>query len=179
MNDPACYTGEKQGKGPMPDRIRVVVLLLFGIPVFPCFAALVQRPTVGAQETVRVAEAGLHFQARIDTGAHYCSIHAQHIRVYHDGKSRKKWVAFTVANGRGGTRRIRRPLLRRIRIRSAEGSSRRCLVRLTLCWKQHCYQVACTLKNRRRMRYKLLVGRNWLKKGRFLVDVSRPFKAHP
>ena len=52
------------------------------------------KQVVGATETIDVAEAGLSYKARIDTGAETSSIHAVDIRVDGPGNAKGSPISF-------------------------------------------------------------------------------------
>ena len=136
-----------------------------------CFAAACATPPtgptrIGAVETVRVVEADLAFRARIDTGAAASSIHATGIRV--DGRR----VHFTLENARGERRDLSAALADVARVRSVKGTEERPRVTLELELGGVAKRLRVSLRDRSRMTYKLLVGRDFLA-GDFVVDVDR------
>ena len=88
--------------------------------------------------------------ARIDTGATKCSIDT----------SLAKELDFG-------------PILRRKVIKSAIGSSKRGVVRFKINIKGEEISGSATLADRSHMRYRVLIGQNILKKGKFLIDPCR------
>ena len=136
-----------------------------------CFAAACATPPasptlIGAVETVRVVEADLAFRARIDTGAAASSIHATGIRV--EGAR----VHFTLENASGERRDLSAALADVARVRSVKGTEVRPRVALELELGGVAKRVRVSLRDRSRMDYKLLVGRDFLA-GDFVVDVDR------
>ncbi|QQL45969.1 ATP-dependent zinc protease family protein [Sulfuriroseicoccus oceanibius] len=127
---------------------------------------------VGEVEPVGIVEAGTHFEARIDTGAETCSIHAENIEAFErDGK---KWVRFQLINPT--TKEpilLERPQVRRVKIKHQEGEfERRMVVKLRAAFGEEIRPTEFTLTDRSLYQYPLLVGRNLLH-GTAIVDVSR------
>lgn len=121
---------------------------------------------IGAVETLRVAEAGLTFRARIDTGAAASSIHALGIRL--EGTR----AHFTLENGAGERRALSAEVMDLAQVRSVKGSELRPRVALHLSLGSVEKRVLVSLRDRSAMDYKLLVGRDFLA-GDFVVDVAR------
>ncbi len=121
---------------------------------------------IGAVEMIRVVEADLAFRARIDTGAAASSIHATGIRV--EGAR----VHFTLENARGERRDLSAALADVARVRSVRGTEERPRVTLELELGGVAKRLRVSLRDRSRMTYKLLVGRDFLA-GDFVVDVDR------
>ena len=143
----------------------------YSATVLLCLAASCATPPasptlIGAIETVQVVEADLAFRARIDTGAAASSIHATAIRV--DGAR----VYFTLENARGERRDLSAALADVAHVRSVKGTEVRPRVTLELELGGVAKRVRVSLRDRSRMDYKLLVGRDFLA-GDFLVDVDR------
>jgi hypothetical protein len=127
---------------------------------------------VGATEIVEVGPAKLRIKARVDTGAQTSSIHAENIDIDLQGDPRGKPIAFDLVNKQGASQRISTRVTKQILVKTSEGSETRYAVPLTLTWQQHSKTVLVTLNNRAHLRYRLLLGRNWLR-GDYLVDVGR------
>lgn len=128
--------------------------------------------TIGEIEYVGIIEAGTHFEARIDTGAETCSIHAENIEAFErDGK---KWVRFHLINP--STKQpilLERPLTRKVRIKHHElGLERRFVIKLRTALGAEVRNTEFTLLDRSIYDFPLLVGRNLLHETA-VVDVSR------
>lgn len=131
-----------------------------------CAAATRGPQVIGAVERVRVIEADLGFRARIDTGAEASSIHASEVRL--EGTR----VHFTVENAGGERRALSAEVVDLAHVRSAGGTEVRPRVALHLALAGVEKRVLVSLRDRSRMRYRLLVGRDFLADD-FLVDVGR------
>lgn len=130
---------------------------------------------LGATETVIEDRSGLPFQARIDTGAHTCSIHYDELLI--EGESDKpqenvgKPVRFLLKNNRGESKWIETSIADYTQVRTSERASGRYKVRLTLSCRNVQKEVLVTLNNREHMSYPLLLGRNFLRDD-FVVAVE-------
>ena len=129
------------------------------------------KQVIGAVETIRVEPSGIELRARVDTGAQTTSIHAEDIEIDGDGDARGKPIRFRVVNRLGQSAWVETQVAREITVRTSEGSERRYAVPLTLGWRQSSKPVLVTLNDRAQMRYRLLLGRNWLR-GDYIVDVE-------
>lgn len=121
---------------------------------------------VGAVEPVRIVEADLVFRARIDTGAGSSSLDAREIAV-EDGR-----VRFVLEDEAGQRRMLSAPLADHALVRGALGSDQRPRIALQLELGGVRKRVLVSLRDRSRMQYKMLVGRDFLA-GDFVVDVAR------
>jgi len=138
----------------------------------PLQAAETNKQIVGAVEQVTIVEAGITFDARIDTGATSCSIDAGDISIIAPSPNGVQRIAFVVSNRPGEQRLILTIVDSQVRIHNADGSSMRYKVPLTVRWHGHEKTVLFTLKSRKKMTYRVLLGRNWLH-GDYIVDVNR------
>ena len=148
--------------------------LLALIPALLCAAnAAAESPKliIGATEIIEVEPSKLRIKARVDTGAQTTSIHAEDIEIDSGGDARGKPIAFRIVNQQGQSQRVETHVAKQIVVRTSEGSERRYAVPLTLTLRQHSKTVLVTLNDRSQMRYRLLLGRNWLR-GDYIVDVE-------
>jgi len=129
------------------------------------------KQIIGATEIIEVEPAKLRIKARVDTGAQTTSIHAENIEIDLHGDPRGKPIAFDLVNKRGEVQRINAHVARQILVKTSEGSETRYAVPLTLTWQQTSKTLLVTLNDRAHLRYRLLLGRNWLR-GDYLVDVE-------
>ena len=138
--------------------------------------AAAEKRIVGATELVTVQEAGLPFLGRMDTGAATTSIHAVDIKVAGELPAGADCigqpVTFTVRNEQGETCRLTARVAKTETIRTSEGRAERLFVYLTVDWQGDAKRVLVNLNDRSEMKYRLLLGRNWLESD-FLVDVAR------
>jgi hypothetical protein len=141
-----------------------------------CRPASPAKHTIGATANVVEKTWGVVIPARVDTGAHTCSLDAERVEVtdevadrrqnigkkirflMRDGDERRDWIESTIADC--------------ATIMTADDKeSLRYEVRLTLEYGGVAKAVLVTLNDRADLDYPLLIGRNFLY-GDFVVDVS-------
>lgn len=130
---------------------------------------------VGEVEKFYLAEPGLVYTARIDSGAETSSIDARNItRFERDGSN---WVRFEVpVPGTDELVTMEKEVSRRVRIiqSSAEDSERRVVVELQFAIGDHKQVAEFTLADRSNLTYEVLIGRNVLR-DMMLIDVGKEF----
>jgi hypothetical protein len=139
-------------------------------------------PVIGWAESVRLPEVGIERTARIDTGADLASLDATIVRIVKgDGPGRPDRVVFTIADGQGGTRTLETAIVDWVAIKNkgAPGSTRRPVVAMTLCLAGRTISGGMSLADRSGFDYPILVGRDILRRGGFLVDSQRRLMHHP
>ena len=148
-----------------------IILVLIPLSVSARAHDIRQKKVVGATEVIRIGEGNLDFKARVDTGAQTCSVHAVDIEVDQSGDPKGKPISFRVVNKDGQSAKVATRVDSVVTVRTAEGSERRYKVPLTFVWNESRKTVLVTLNDRQRMTYRVLLGRNWLRRD-FLVDVD-------
>lgn len=130
---------------------------------------------VGEAEPIYIADPGLIYTARIDSGATTSSLHALNIqRFERDGQP---WVRFDVSvPGREETLTLEHEISRRARIiqSNTEDPERRIVIELPFVLGNHRGTAEFTLSDRSHLTYPVLVGRNILRDV-MLVDVGQEF----
>ncbi|WP_345841033.1 RimK/LysX family protein [Shewanella algae] len=135
-----------------------------------------EKTVIGQTEIMTVAEAGLSFEARIDTGAANTSMHAMDLKVI-GGSAKKmqdnvgKMLSFTTENERGEKKQLKAKIVKTSTVSNSQGRETRYMVELNVAFGDHKRKVKVNLRDRSHMDYKLLIGRNWLSDD-FLVDVA-------
>jgi hypothetical protein len=133
------------------------------------------KEIVGETARMTVEETGLSFLARIDTGARRTSIHAADIFISDRAEEAKddigKTISFITRNNKGERKIMEATIVDVTNVRNAQGQEDRYEVELTIAWQQSRKKVRVNLRDRSKMTYKLLIGRNWLADD-FLVDVD-------
>ncbi|HLV76843.1 MAG TPA: RimK/LysX family protein [Marinobacter sp.] len=132
---------------------------------------------VGEIEQFYLANPGLVYTARIDSGAETSSIHARNIKRFErDGSN---WVRFEVPVP--GTdyeewETLEREISRRVRIiqSTADEAERRVVVELQFAIGDHQQVAEFTLADRTNLTYEVLIGRNILRDV-MLIDVGKEF----
>ena len=137
------------------------------------------KSIVGQVETIKVHQLDMDYKARIDTGAATTSIHAVDIKVTGEESDSDdmrdhlgETVEFTSINENGEKTKFKGRIIKVSKIRNAQGVERRYAVEMDLGWNGEHKTVAVNLRDRSKLDYKLLIGRNWLE-GSYLVDVEK------
>ncbi|MGD9633268.1 MAG: RimK/LysX family protein [Pirellulales bacterium] len=130
---------------------------------------------IGATATVYEAQSDLEFQARVDTGAHTCSLHVDEYVIPHEAHSMLdnvgKEIRFKVTNHEGASQWIESVVDCCALVRTSDHAEERYKVPLSFRWNDFERMVLVTLNNRGKMNYPLLLGRNFLRSD-FVVDVA-------
>jgi len=138
-------------------------------------AATPEKPVIGGVEEVVLLPWRLPVRARVDTGAATSSVDARDIQVR--GPRRSRTVRFLLMGDRGQQVPVELPLLEVRRVITGGGREvSRPVVRMEVCFAGVREAIEVTLNDRRRVDYRVLIGRNLLE-GRFLVDVDRSLTA--
>ena len=82
-----------------------------------------------------------------------------------------KVIHFMTENEKGESHVVKSRIVETSLIRNAQGSEIRYMVELNVGEPGQEYKVKVNLRDRSKMSYKLLIGRNWLQ-GHYIVDVS-------
>ena len=148
-----------------------------GSPAIPALAqattAQTTPITVGYVETVLVDPGNRRLKAKVDTGAKTSSIDTLNILPF--TKDGAEWVRFTVAGDDSQRWRFELPVVRIVRIKRANAPmTRRYVVAMGVCLGTVYKKTEVNLVNRRRMNYRMLIGRSFLA-GDFLVDPKATF----
>ncbi|WP_427977455.1 ATP-dependent zinc protease family protein [Agarivorans sp.] len=168
------------------------LLLVFTL-LMASHAAMAEKQVVGAAEYVKVLEADLAFLSRVDTGASSTSLHAVDMHVldgininpadYSEAEQKSvvrpkmrsnigKYLQFTTENEQGERHLGKAKITDVVAVRNSQGLEVRYKVALAVAWQGQAKTVEVNLRNRSKMHYKMLLGRNWLE-GDYLVDVER------
>jgi len=157
-----------------PGRAGFVLLSLIMLLV-AAGTSMAGQPIIGAPARVHVQEAALDFVARTDTGARTTSIHATDLKIKDAAEEKRqnvgKTATFTVTNGEGQSKTLSLPIAAVTRVRNAQGGEYRYQVTMHLRWKGMEKKLLVNLRDRSRMTYKLLLGRDFL--SGILVDVDK------
>ena len=163
---------------------KFIVLILFVLIT----VVSAQRTEIGQHAFVRVLESNMSYLARIDSGARITSLHATHISLEgpkglipfkkvkklegHPFKTKIKnqdyrrnigrYISFDTKTELGETKHMRAKVIAVARVRNAQGTEYRYVIRLALKYKNIVKYKEVNLRDRSRMTYKLLIGRNWL-----------------
>lgn len=151
---------------------RFLFLLLVSIFTVSC-SNTPPKHIIGAVEIVQIQD--LSYRARIDTGADTTSLNAYDIAVKDEDSNLNanigKTLRFSSTNETGESQTIEAKIVKVNNVRSALGSESRYVVQLAIAWGDYVKTVDVNLRDRSKMQFALLIGRNWLKNA-FVVDVS-------
>lgn len=116
------------------------------------------------------------FLARIDTGAATTSVNAIDIEVEEEEAEMKnnigKTIFFTLENAAGQQWRTSAIIRKVSRVKNSQGVESRYKVPLRVGWDTINKTIDVNLRNRGKMKYKLLIGRDWLER-EVVVDLER------
>ena len=136
---------------------------------------IIEKQIIGAVERLQIKDAGLEYLARIDTGARTTSLHAIDLEIEDDEgdylKNVGKQATFTTINEQGKKSILQKPISDITKVNNAQGIEYRYMVKIDIIWKEQRNRIDINLRDRSSMKYKLLIGRDWLS-GDFLVDVE-------
>lgn len=133
-------------------------------------------PTVGWREWVKLPDLGIKWiKAKIDTGAYSSSLHAFDIEECEiDGQ---QGVRFKVQPGQNEDRiiQLESPVLEFRSVRSSNGQSTiRPVIKTRVKLMKQKFDIELTLIDRRKMGFRMLVGREALR-SRFVVDPAKSY----
>jgi hypothetical protein len=135
------------------------------LSITPLHAEDRAKTVIGAVEEVILFPWGAKLPARIDTGAGMASLDVRDLTV------KKKVAQFRLPEKYGNTL-ISLPVIRYIKVQSADSRGRRPVVEIELCMGSKRIRVQANLNNRSWVEYPLMLGRNVLNQG-FMVDCAQ------
>ncbi len=116
-------------------------------------------------------------EAKVDTGAKTCALHADEIETY-TAADQQVWVKFVFhsrADRADPGQQCHAPLLEQRRVKNSSGQDEERYVIVTvLTLGGETFECEITLSDRRAMQFPMLLGRNALS-DRFIVDPSRSY----
>lgn len=137
------------------------------------------RVVIGRIEFVVVRDVNLRLKARIDTGAGVSSIHAKilEIKKTPDGER----VKFQITDAQGVAKTLERDVVgwSQIKVMGTDQKNRRPIVELRICLGGKKLKGRVNLNDRSAYLYPVLIGRNLLNTGKFLVDPSEKYLIEP
>jgi hypothetical protein len=159
----------------MKNRLLPFLVISALICVFPAKAQ--EKQVAGWVEKVRIYPGNLALDAKLDTGAVTCSLHAAAVKEFR--KEGEKWVRFEVVNDRGEKVTLERKLLRHVAIkRHFFKSQRRPVISLGICLGNIYREAEVNLVDRSGFQYRMLIGRNFLE-GRVRIDPALQHQLEP
>lgn len=140
-----------------------------------------QKPRIvlGRVEYVVLRDFDVKLKARIDTGAGISSVHAKILEIKRTDRGEQ--VRFEIDDGDGGSKKLWRDVVgwANIKVMNSDNRSRRPIVHLSICLGGKKLKGRVNLNDRGEFLYPMLIGRNLLNTGKFLVDPSRRFLVEP
>ncbi len=163
--------------------LKQYLLLTVTLLFFTGCATSLNRTEIGQLAYVHVEELNISYLSRIDSGARITSLHALNIQlidennhVIYSPKSKSanniknehyknnvgKTISFETINEKGQKKTYKAKVEEVSLVRNAQGKEYRYIIKLTLQYKGVVKYVSVNLRDRTKMSYKLLIGRNWL-----------------
>ncbi|MDN3516179.1 ATP-dependent zinc protease [Aquisalimonas lutea] len=161
---------------PRPPWLRLFALGLGLVATIVAGGTVHGKSIFGWTERVKLVDADMTLEAKLDTGAETSSLHAPDPEPFE--KDGEDWVRFEVADDDGNEHTFERPVERTIRIRSASGVTERYVVELALCVGTVERTKEINLADREELSTRMLVGRNFMA-GEILVDPGDEFTRDP
>ncbi|MDZ7806892.1 MAG: RimK/LysX family protein [Gracilimonas sp.] len=114
-------------------------------------------------------------EAKIDTGAYTSSLHCHDIEAFKkDGESWIKFYLLDPEHESYNKQEILMPVHDQREVKSSNGESEmRYFIKTKVILFEQAYDIEFSLTDRSAMKYPLLIGRKFLQKGPFLVDVTK------
>ena len=158
-------------------------------------ASSLGRTEIGQLAYVEVDELETTYLSRIDTGARITSLHAMNIQLLdenhnvitpkrqthgnikneHYKDNVGKTISFDSINDKGKKIHYKAKVEEVSLVRNAQGKEYRYIIKLTLRYKGVIKYGKVNLRDRTKMTYKLLIGRNWLNDDFYvLTDLKNP-----
>ncbi len=157
----------------MKQSITILCLLVFSLLAIQVWPE--KKSLIGETAWIQIDGIPFPYLARIDTGARTTSMHAVNIRISDESSVPRenigKRISFQTMNRKGKAHTITAAIVNVSTITNSQGTEQRYEIELPLSWKKVKKTIQVNLRDRSRMTYKLLIGRNWLS-GDFLVDVD-------
>jgi hypothetical protein len=125
---------------------------------------------LGRVEWITFRDPEFSLQARVDTGAKTCSIHAENIKEM--TINGEPFVQFETVDDKENRHTLVRRIVATTKVKNTSGKvSSRHVIRMTVQLGNNSHDVNVNLNDRDKMTYNFLIGRNLLL-GNYLVDVS-------
>jgi hypothetical protein len=135
-----------------------------------------RQKIIGRIEEVDLPEWGFYsLDAKIDTGAYTSSLHCHHIEPFL--KNKENWIRFYLLDpdhSAYSDQKMELPIHDKREVKSSNGETElRYFIQTKITFLGEVYAIEFSLTDRSAMKYPLLIGRKFLKKGSFIVDVTK------
>ena len=139
------------------------------------------RPVIGWIEYVALEDANIVVKARIDTGAGLASINAEIVEVKKSKDGATEKVVFRIVDKDGNKKTMQRTIVEWINIKKkgGDGYTKRPVIKLDFCLGGKQVEARANLADRSDFLYPVLIGRNVLKAGDFIIDPQKTFTHEP
>jgi len=140
------------------------------------------RVIIGRIEDAVLQDYDLSFKARIDSGAGLSSVNAKIIKIKEPTEAGKLGrVIFEISDAKGNKRRMDKEIIQwaNIKHKGTVGFDKRPMVILDVCLGGKQIQGRVNLADRSQFLYPMLIGRNMLNAGDFLIDPAQTYMSHP
>lgn len=132
------------------------------------------KPVIGEAANFLINGHSL-FRARIDSGATGTSINANNFVIKNESSDMKenkgKDITFDLIDAKGKVTQVQSKIERINKVTTPQGVEHRYVVPMTLTWNGKTSIISVNLRDRSRMEYKLLIGRDWLNNNA-IIDVN-------
>ncbi len=148
----------------------------------PHAEAVPARTRIGWVEKVGVYDADIVLKARIDTGAGMSSVNADIIRILpSEEKDAPDRVVYRIHDEGTKTKTMRSDIVewQNIKKKDSKDFIRRPVVRMSLCIGKKKITGRVNLADRSHFLYPVLIGRNFLRTGDYMVDSRKTFTREP
>jgi hypothetical protein len=139
------------------------------------------RPVIGWIEYVALEDANIVVKARIDTGAGLASINAEIVEVKKSKDGTTEKVVFRIVDNDGNKKTMQRTIVEWINIKKkgGDGYIKRPVIKLDFCLGGKQVEARANLADRSDFLYPVLIGRNVLKAGDYMIDPEKTFTHEP
>ena len=139
------------------------------------------RPVIGWIEYVVLEDAGIVVKARIDTGAGLASINAEIVEVKKSKDDATEKVVFRIVDKDGNRKTMQRTIVEWVNIKKkgGDGYITRPVIKMDFCLGGKQVEARANLADRSDFLYPVLIGRNVLKAGDYMIDPEKTFTHEP
>jgi len=139
------------------------------------------RPVIGWIEYVAIEGTDIVVKARIDTGAGLASVHAEVVEITKSADGATEKVVFRVEDKDGNKKTMQRTIVEWINIKKkgGDGYIKRPVIKLDFCLGGKQVEARANLADRSDFLYPVLIGRNVLKAGDYMIDPEKTFTHEP
>lgn len=138
-----------------------------------------KKPIIGWEEWCAFPDLNLPaVKAKIDTGAKTSCLHADNLKVFQkDGKDYIRFEVHPIQKNRKITRICEAPIVDFRTVTSSNGErEKRYVINTTFKFGDQVFTSDLTLTTRYGMRFRMLLGKEALKAGSFLVDPAKSYR---